>query len=104
MTKYRFANTEERHLVDLRKYKTLITDTVQKVHPGAKVKVEADGYLLPHTVSRGEIIKIGRMLAKSELGKYCLNRPVLFIGSHIEDTSCNNKLIKTAAKTIKENK
>lgn len=80
MTKYRLEDTKKRKQVDLRNYKTLIITIVHDIHPGAKVKVVSDGYYLSDDISRGEKIKIGRLLAKTELGQYCLNRPVLFRG------------------------
>lgn len=98
MTKYRLEDIKKRRLVDLRKHEIMITEIVQSVHPKAKVKVVADGYYLSDDISRGEKIIIGRLLAKTELGQYCLNRPVLFRGCNMSIENEDNIGVKAIEK------
>lgn len=98
MRKYFFASSVHKNNVNLCEYKSLITKVIQEIHPGAKVKVVADGYYLSDDVGRGDVIKIGRELAKSKLGKYSINRPVLFKGLDMEAQNGNNKNNKKKSK------
>lgn len=56
---------------------------VKNTNPSLEVVVDEHSYAIPDTVTTGEVIKIGRAIAKSPLGKYCLERPVLFVGARV---------------------
>ena len=81
MMKYRLENRKARKTVNLCDYRQEIIDAVHEVCPDAKVIVKKQAYYLPDDISRGDKIRIGRRLAKSDLlGCYSLNRPILFKG------------------------
>lgn len=82
MRKYVFANPIYRD-VDLTKYEDLIVEKIHEVVPSAKVVVQKDGYILDEDVTRGEVIKIGRNIAASDLWSYRYPRDLLFVGKKI---------------------
>lgn len=84
MRKYIFANPLFRD-VDLTKYEDLIIEKIHEVVPDAKVIVEKNGYILEENVSRGDVIKIGRNIAASDLWAYRLPRDLLFVGKKITE-------------------
>ena len=102
MTKYRLEDTTNRKVVDLRDYKKEIVKAVHSVKQGIDVIVEQDGYYLSGELTRGEKIRIGRKLAKTGLGQYSLNRPVLFRGCTIEDDCGGFRNKKVARKGEKK--
>lgn len=83
---YKLANLEYRKEIDLRKYSALIIESVQKVVPNAKVTVNENDYIVHDDITSGDARKIGKILARSKLGKYCLQRPVLFESTDYRDT------------------
>lgn len=82
MRKYSLANPAFRD-VDLRDYTDVIISKVHEIVPSATVIVERDGYILDDNITRGQVIKIGRNVAKSQLWKYRLPRDLLFVGKTI---------------------
>lgn len=81
---YRLADTQKRKETDLLDYAELIEKIVTSVVPGAVVIVSESDYTILSDISKGQMIKIGRALAHSELGKFCISRPILFVGEEIE--------------------
>jgi len=84
MRLYRLADAQKRKEIDLRNYRELIETIVISVVPDADVIVGVSDYTIMSDIKKGEVIKIGRALAHSELGKYCISRPILFVGEEIE--------------------
>lgn len=84
MIKYHLANTDCRKTVCLKSYEEIIKNSVHKICPDTRVIVEDDGYIILDDVSRGDKIKIGLELAHTSLGKYSLERPILFRGKNID--------------------
>lgn len=82
--KYRLADTNNRNDVDLTEYADLIESVIQEECPDVKVSIEEKSYTVNKELTKGEAIRIGRALAKTELGKYCANRYVLFFGQTVE--------------------
>ena len=87
---YKLADSTNRKDVDLTKYEKQIIEAIHKERPDVKVTVNQDCYTLDRELKRGEAIRIGRTLAKTELGKYCANRYVLFFGQTIEKGEKNH--------------
>lgn len=80
MRVYSLANPDYRKSVDLTEFENYIQKAVKDTNPNLQVVVDKNSYAIPDTVTTGEIIKIGRAIAKSPLRKYCMERPVLFVG------------------------
>ena len=85
MREYSLQDPEYRKTVDLRNYKTIIEDSIHQVAPDAIVTVYKDRYTITPDLSKGQLIKIGRLIAQTTLGQYCMIRPILFKGEVIED-------------------
>ena len=83
MRVYSLANPDYRKNVDLREYEKYIREAVLNTNANLQVVVDKSSYAIPDTVTIGEAIKIGRAIAKSPLGQYCMERPVLFIGAKV---------------------
>ena len=77
---YRLANADKRKTIDLRNYSETIESIVTSIVPNATVIVNESEYIILTEISKGQVIKIGRGLAQSELGDFCMSRPILFIG------------------------
>lgn len=80
MRVYELANTELRGSVNLINYEEIIKQIIKDIAPQVKVTVEPDRYILDREISKGQAIRIGRKIAKSRLGRYCLQRSILFVG------------------------
>ena len=85
MRKYTLASVEERKTVDLKDYQDIIISSVHKVMPKATVHVESDCYYVSPTPSQGEAVRIGRLICKTKLSKYCVQVPKLFFSVEVED-------------------
>lgn len=85
MTVYQLANPEYRNNVDLTKYKKLIEKLVTDEVPDAMVIVKETQYYVSPDLTRGQAIRIGRAIASSEIGKYTMSRPSLFVGKKISE-------------------
>lgn len=84
MRKYEFASSEFRNEVDLRDYEDMIKKAVHEVIPSAAVKVEQFSYSVTPSPSKGDAIRIGRILSKGEnLGSYCILVPKLFCSEEV---------------------
>lgn len=77
---YELANTELRGEVNLLDYKDIIEQVISEEAPTVKVTIEPDRYILDSDITKGQAIRIGRKIARSKLGKYCLLRSILFVG------------------------
>lgn len=86
MREYSLQDPEYRKTVDLRNYKTIIEDSVHQVSSDAIVTVFKDRYTITPDLTKGQLIKIGRLIAHTNLGQYCMIRPILFKGEVIKDT------------------
>jgi len=84
MKRYRFASTTAAKEVDLRGYEDIILEAANEVIPNRKIKVGRHDFKVEH-ITRGEAIALGRLLAKTELWKYHIDAPKLFIGEEMED-------------------
>ena len=91
MRVYKLAAPYHRSYVDLRDFKDIIKQAVHQEVPNAKVVVKEDCYEIDRDISKGDAIRIGRTLASSELGKYCLQRATLFIGHTVEKSNQKRK-------------
>ena len=80
MREYSLQDPEYRKTVDLRNYKTIIEDSVHQVSSDAIVTVFKDRYTITPDLTKGQLIKIGRLIAHTNLGQYCMIRPILFKG------------------------
>ncbi len=80
---YRLADAQKRKEIDLRDYEEIIVAIVTSVVPHADVVVGKSEYTIMTDITKGEVIKIGRALAHSELGQFCISRPILFVGEEI---------------------
>ena len=85
MREFRLASSSASVNVDLWDFEELIISTVTTVIPKAKVKVYKDRYTIDD-VSKGESISIGKILAKTMMGHYCIQLSKLFCGTEIDET------------------
>ena len=85
MRKYTLASPESRSTVDLRNYRAIIESAVQEIMPAAKVIVEKDCYYVSPAPERGDAVKIGRLICKSDLNRHCIQLPKLFTSISIEE-------------------
>ena len=86
MRVYHLSSGAARRTVDLRLYESVIAEAVTTVMSAksATVTVNKDSYIVSPTPTKSEAIKIGRLICKSALSKYCVQRPVLFTGENVE--------------------
>ena len=87
MRKYTLASPESRSTVDLRDYRAIIESAVQEIMPAAKVIVESDCYYVSPSPKRGDAVKIGRLICKSDLNRHCVQIPKLFTSIPIEEVN-----------------
>lgn len=80
MREYSLQDPEYRETVDLRNYKGIIENSVFAIAPTAVVTVYKDKYTITPDLPKGDLIKIGRLIAHTDLGQYCMIRPILFKG------------------------
>ena len=85
MRKYTLASPESRLTVDLRDYCEIIESAVLEIMPAAKVIVEKDCYYVAPAPERGDAVKIGRQICKSDLNRHCIQLPKLFTSISIEE-------------------
>lgn len=85
MRKYTLASPESRLTVDLRDYQEIIESAVHEIMPAAKVIVEKDCYYVSPAPERGDAVKIGRLICKSDLNRHCVQIPKLFTSIPIEE-------------------
>ena len=71
--------------IDLTDYEKLIINTVQQFAPEADVTVYPDRYEVDCQLSQRQTVMIGRALAKTELGRFCAMKPVLFKGKKVAE-------------------
>lgn len=77
---YELANTSLRRRVNLLDYKTIIEQVINEEAPAVEVTVKPNCYILDKDITKGQAIRIGRKIAHSKLGQYCLLRSILFVG------------------------
>ena len=85
MRKYTLASPESRLTVDLRHYQEIIESAVQEIMPAAKVIVESDCYYVSPSPKRGDAVKIGRAICKSNLNRHCIQLPKLFTSIPVKE-------------------
>ena len=88
MRRYTLASAEARSSVDLRDYKDVITNAVKEVMAGVdnlKVTVAKDYYTVSPTPEKGDAIRIGRIICKSTLNRYCIQIPKLFSSIEVKE-------------------
>ena len=85
MRKYTLASPESRLTVDLRDYQEIIESAVQEIMPAAKVIVESDCYYVSPSPKRGDAVKIGRAICKSNLNRHCIQLPKLFTSIPVKE-------------------
>jgi hypothetical protein len=85
MRKYTLASPESRSTVDLRDYRAIIESAVQEIMPAAKVIVEKDCYYVSPAPERGDAVKIGRLICKSNLNRHCIQLPKLFTSIPVKE-------------------
>lgn len=91
MRKYYLASVKERGKVDLRDYQNEIIAAVQKIMPQAQVEVMRECYTVHPTPTKGNAIRIGRILSsKDVLGGCCVQIPKLFCSEEIGKGMCVN--------------
>lgn len=81
MRRYCLASLEHKQNVDLRDYKEVIEEAVMaamKDVADVSVVVDERSYEVSPSPGRGAAIAIGRAIAKSGLGKCCVQIPKLF--------------------------
>ena len=85
MRKYYLASSKDRDGVDLEAYQDEIIDAVHRHMPHAKVEVSKNYYTVHPTPSKGDAIRIGRILSdKDVLGRYCVKIPKLFCSEEVQ--------------------
>ena len=85
MRKYTLANTDAKETVDLRHYEQQIINAVSSIMPKATITVYCSCYTVEPTPTRGEAIRIGKLLSKADLlGRYCIQIPKLFCGAAVK--------------------
>ena len=88
MRRYYLASIEFRGDVNLRDYKEIVEDAVHHYMPMARVEVYERFYTVDPSPSRGDAIRIGKLLSdKDVLGKYCVKIPKLFCSEEVEKGS-----------------
>lgn len=92
MKKYTLASSRARKDVDLRDYEDIIVKSVTDVMGSRvdKVVVRQDCYYVSPTPSKGDAIRIGRLICKSALGNYCVKIPKLFLSVEMEEENNDN--------------
>ena len=88
MRRYYLASTENRGKVDLRAYQDVIIDSVHQIMPHAQVTVEKGCYTVDPTPTKGDAIRIGRLLSSGNvMGSYCIKISKLFCSEEVEKGS-----------------
>jgi hypothetical protein len=87
------ANIEQRGKVDLRNYKDIIVAAVQEFAPGSTVVVKKDHYTVKEQLSHSQVVRVGRRICESELGKYCISikQSKLFNSTIIQEAKDENR-------------
>lgn len=83
MRSYQLADAEHREKVDLTKYEKIIVKIITDEVPEAEVIVEENQYFVTPDLTRGQAIRIGKAIASSDIGKYTMFRPSLFVGKKV---------------------
>lgn len=86
MRVYHLSSGTARRTVNLCDYELVITEAVTTVMSGKDVTVvvNKDSYTVSPAPNKSEAIKIGRLICKSALCKYCVQIPKLFTGENVE--------------------
>lgn len=92
MKKYTLASSAARKAVNLQDYEDVIINSVTDVMGSRvdRVVVEPDCYYVSPTPSKGDAIRIGRLICKSALGKHCVQTPKLFLSVEMEEENNDN--------------
>lgn len=76
---YAFANKLARSTFDLRQKENKIINAVTSIIPDAKVTVNSDSYTVDG-ITRGEAIRIGKMLYGVFGDEFAVKKKVMFVG------------------------
>jgi len=87
MRRYTLASPNARNNVDLRDFEGIIVDAVHSVCPTANVRVEEDCYYVSPTLTKGDAVKVGRLICKSKLSHYCIHIAKLFSSVEVKEES-----------------
>ena len=85
MRRYTLASSDARGEVDLRDYRDVIEEAIHEIVPSAQVTVEKDCYYVSPTPAKGDAIKIGRLICKSDLNHHCIQLPKLFTSIPVKE-------------------
>lgn len=96
MRKYILASPTEREKIKLTGYESVIEKAVHTFMPDATVHVEDDCYYVDPSPSKGDAIKIGRMICQSDLKHCCVQIPKLFCSMNIDMIGDGNDAKKEA--------
>lgn len=91
MRKYTLASSDARSAVDLRNYRNIIESAIHEIMSQAIVTVEQDCYYVSPTPSKGDAIRIGRLICKSGLSSHCIQIPKLFSSIEIKEETHDRK-------------
>lgn len=81
MREFYFADAMCRNEIDLKEFEAVIQLAVQTVLDDARIIVEEKRFIiLDNGLADIEARMIGKLLAGTQLGSYCINRPILFVG------------------------
>lgn len=75
---YKLANKDYKNTIDLTKYQNTIKNSIHNIMPDALVIVDEHSYTISPVPTRAESTKIGRLLAKTSIGKYSKHTYSLF--------------------------
>lgn len=91
MRRYSFASGDARRSIDMRRYENLIKKAVHEVIPKANVVVLHDCYVVDK-ITKGESIRIGRILAATVMGQNCITISKLFCGEETDDGEIKKRI------------
>lgn len=84
MRRYYLASVDKRGIVDLRLYQNEIVEAVHQIMPKAQVVVKEKCYEVTPTPTKGDAIRIGRLLSsKDVMGGYCIKISKLFCSEEV---------------------
>ena len=78
MKEYKLADVYHRNNVDLTDYQKIIKKAICSVKPDAQVLVESHRFVVLNGLSDGEARTVGKELSATCLGRYAMQRPILF--------------------------
>ena len=101
MRSYSIISKQGKEL-DLRDYRDIIEMAVLSANSDAIVNVYESNYTVSPSPTKGQAIKTGREICKSDLGKYCIHVPKLFQSVEVEETNDLEEVSKSNDKNSKQ--